>query len=268
LSNTEAKVTVARCTLSVREDILLVAGAFVERIAIFQIQSASRLVGCRGWQLCGDAHRVDGLLQGIDLVQVFSLRRFFRRSVAFVGSIYCLRVALNNHWLKRWNLLLILCLANIGRWRSDACNLTHLRVVITLRLLRRVICSFNLLLHFHTILDGLRALLVRQIVVLDKLILVRALALFVGQSVVDLVLQNHLLERMSIDALAFIVAEYHLLWLALQCGDVSVLLVIVSLAIVALLLGPELLNAATVDLEFVVAEAALVLRRVLVVRYS
>ena len=71
---------------------------------------------------------------------------------------------------------------------------------------------------------------------------------------------------MSIDALALIVAEDHLLWLALQRGNFGILLVIVTLAVVALLLGPELLNTAAVDLEFVVAETALVLRRVLVVR--
>lgn len=71
---------------------------------------------------------------------------------------------------------------------------------------------------------------------------------------------------MSIDALALIVAEDHLLWLALQRGNFGILLVIVTLAVVTLLLGPELLNTAAVDLEFVVAETALVLRRVLVVR--
>jgi hypothetical protein len=50
------------------------------------------------------------------------------------------------------------------------------------------------LLHFHAVLYGLCALLVRQVVVLNQLILVGALALFVGERVVDLVLQNHLLE--------------------------------------------------------------------------
>lgn len=70
---------------------------------------------------------------------------------------------------------------------------------------------------------------------------------------------------MSIDALALIVAEDHLLWLALQRGNVGILLVIVALAVVALLLGSELLDTAAVYLEFVVAEASLVLSRVLVV---
>lgn len=71
---------------------------------------------------------------------------------------------------------------------------------------------------------------------------------------------------MSIDTLTLIVTEHHLLWLALQSCDVDVLLVIVALAVVALLLRSKLLHTAAVDLEFVVAEAALVLRRVLVVR--
>ena len=71
---------------------------------------------------------------------------------------------------------------------------------------------------------------------------------------------------MSIDTLTLIVTEDHLLWLALQSCDVDVLLVIVALAVVALLLRSKLLNTAAVDLEFVVAEAALVLGRVLVVR--
>lgn len=73
-----------------------------------------------------------------------------------------------------------------------------MRVVVTLRLilrlLRRIVSSLNLLLHFNAVLNGLRALLVRQVVVLNELVLVRGLALFVGERVVYLVLHDHLLE--------------------------------------------------------------------------
>lgn len=60
----------------------------MERVTILQIKSTSRLISGRRWQLCGDAHRVQRLLQSIDLVQVLSLGRLLRRSVAFIGSIY------------------------------------------------------------------------------------------------------------------------------------------------------------------------------------
>lgn len=94
--------------------------------------------------------------------------------------------------------MLVLRLANVGGWRSHARDLAHLRIIVALRfilrLLRRIVSSLNLLLHFHAVLDGLRALLVWQVVILNKLVFVRGLALFVGERVVYLVLHNHLFE--------------------------------------------------------------------------
>jgi len=82
-----------------------------------------------------------------------------------------------------------------------------------------------------------------------------------------LVFQNHLFEGVCVDALTFIVTKHHLLWLRLQSSDLIALLPIGTLAVVALLLCPKLLNAAAVDLEFVMTEAtSLVLSRVFVVR--
>lgn len=71
---------------------------------------------------------------------------------------------------------------------------------------------------------------------------------------------------MCIDTLPFVITEYHLLWLALQCCNLCILLPVISLTVVPFLLGSEFLNTATVDLEFVVAEAAFVLCCVLIVR--
>ena len=93
-----------------------------------------------------------------------------------------------------------------------------------------------------------------------------ALSLLVRESVVDLILQDHLFEGMGIATLALVVAEHHGLSLRLGGGDLCDLLKLVALTVVHLLLGTELLDAATVHLELIMAEASFVLRRILVLR--
>lgn len=214
LSHAEAEVAVARRALPIREDVFLVAARLVERAAIFQVQSTRRLICCRRWQLGGDAHRVDRFLQCVDLVEIVALWRFLGRRVALIGAIYRLRVALDYHWLEWRHLLLGLRFADIGRRRGHAGNLAHLSVIVALRLLRGVIGSFNLLLlRLRSVFQDLRSLLIRQVVILYQLVFCILLPLFIRESVIDLVLQDHFLEGVSIDALPLIVTEDHLLWL-------------------------------------------------------
>ena len=88
-------------------------------------------------------------------------------------------VALDNHRLKWWHLLLSFGLTNVGGGRGHAGDLAHLGVVVALGFLRGIISSFNLLLNFCAIFQGLGSLLIWQVVVLDKLVLRIALPFFV-----------------------------------------------------------------------------------------
>ena len=80
--------------------------------------------------------------------------------------------------------------------------------------------------------------------------------LLVRESRCDLVLHDHLLERVSIEALPLVVAEY----LRLELGRNDFVLLAAGLS----LLGKELFNAAAVDLELLACD--LLLSRVLIPR--
>lgn len=48
-----------------------------------------------------------------------SFWRLFGCGLALVARGYCLRVALDDHWLQLGNLLLCLGVGHVSRWRSD-----------------------------------------------------------------------------------------------------------------------------------------------------
>jgi len=114
LADTEAYVAVTRGALPVGEDVLLVARALVEGVAVLEVHAAGRLVGRRGWKLGCDAHRVDRFLERVDLVQVLAFWRLLGGRVALIASADGLRIALDDHGLEGWHLLLVLGLTDVG----------------------------------------------------------------------------------------------------------------------------------------------------------
>ena len=153
---------------------------------------------------------VDGFFK---LIQIRSFWRLFGGRFALISTTNGLRVALDDHWFERKDLLLVTRLIDV-RWRRN--NLAEL----VPGLLGKLICSDIL-----TILENCASLLVREVGIL----------LLIGESSLHLILLNNLFEFVSIDGLPLVVAENH---------SLSHLLVLR----VAFLLQ-ELLDAVAVDLE-------------------
>jgi len=84
-----------------------------------QVYLRACLVCCRGRKLSSDAHSVHRLLQSVDLFQIFTLRGLLGCSFALVAATYRLRVALDDHWFGRWDLLLGTSIIDVGRRRGN-----------------------------------------------------------------------------------------------------------------------------------------------------
>ena len=187
-----------------------------------ELHSSSRFVGGRRRQFGLDVHLVDGLLHGVDLLEVCSLWRLLGGGVALDATSKSLRVALDDHGLEWWNLLLSLGFVHVCRWRSDAVDLVVADVGVA---------SGPWVGVSHVLEEWLA----------DCQLLV------IGEVVVHLVLEVDFLERVSVDALSLVVTEDHALSLAWLSASLDVL--------GCVLLVPELLDAVAVhDLELLVAE--------------
>ena len=84
-----------------------------------QVDLRACLVCGRGRELGSDAHSVHGLLQSVDLFQIFALWRLLSGSLALIAASYRLRVALDDHWFGGRDLLLGAGIVDVSRRRGN-----------------------------------------------------------------------------------------------------------------------------------------------------
>lgn len=204
--------------------------------SIMNLKLHTSLVCGWRWELCLDVHWIDSLFDSIDLLKIDSLWRFLGRGLALVSTTNSLWVTLDDHWLEWWNLLLIIIFIDVCWWRSHAVNsfTDVLGLSVALWVLGRV--SFGINLHSISLLLGK--------IVLDQWLMMLDL-LLVRQVVGCLVLLDHLLEWVSVEALLLVVTEDHALSFKLILWND-----LVVLSGVWILLESELFNAVAVHLEF------------------
>lgn len=85
-----------------------------------QLHVIRRPISRRGRKLGLNVDMVHGLFKSVDLVQLKAFRRLLGGRLAFVTATDGLRVALDYHRLEGWDLLLVIGLVDVGRWRVYA----------------------------------------------------------------------------------------------------------------------------------------------------
>lgn len=253
--------------------LLIEAHLIVERAIYLEFDCAWWLIGCGRRKLGGNVHWVHCFFQGINLLQVSTFRRLLGGRLALVASTDGLWVALYNHWLERWDLLLIFI--DVGRgWGDIVVDHTDTDLGMGHRI---VCCASNWLwflrllggivfMHLSIVLDDLGSPLVLGQIIVDGndlmwsgLVLWSSIGgscdlLIVRQIVADLILHNHFLERMRVDALLLVITKDHSSCsFALGSWDVGNCL----LDLLVGLLNSELFNAVAVDVELLVTEFVL-----------